>query len=523
MSAPEAAMTALLEVKCLSKSFGGVHAIKDASLAVEEGEVHALLGLNGSGKSTLIKILAGFHSRDGGEIRLHGRSLDGHDRTADGRPAKIAFVHQELGLLDDLSVSENLFLDVTSRSTALRWFGWRARNDAAAKLLQTYGINLSPAERVGGISSASKALLAIVRAFDRLERLDDTEPGLLVLDEPTVFLTDSERQELFKLIEQLIAKRYGILFVSHDVSDVRAIASRMTVLVGGRSNPAVNVAAVSDDDVVRMLVGGTDPRMAVQTEVTNRTASTTGAKPFHVRRLRGALLAGADFSISPGEIVGLAGVSGSGYEEVGYLLYGAVLGGGQICIGEELVDVGKLRPATARQRGFALVPADRANRAVLPQLSVAENIAMPRLATLTHKRLLRSARVRADADVHAQALQVFPARTEAVLGSLSGGNQQKVVMAKWLATNPHLLLLHEPVQGIDIHAKRQVLQALMGCRQRGMCILWASSDHEELAQVCDRVLIFRDGLVSAELAQPLSHAAITHACFASTVTTGVQS
>lgn len=484
-------MSAVLQLRNLAKTFGGVKALQGVDLTVRAGEIHGLLGQNGSGKSTLIKVLAGFHQPDaGGELFVNGAQVELPLAPGDYKRLGMRFVHQDLGLIPSLSVLENLFLDElsTGRSASINWKKWRAE---ARDLFEKYGVDLNPSRMVTELRPVERALLAIVRAV-----AGAPANGLLVLDEPTVFLPQDDTAMLFELTRNVAAAGAGVLFVSHDLEEVKQITDSFTVFRDGRVVGGGATGDFTRDEIVKLIVGheikAVSHRSAGQIEASRVAASVEGVK--------GGLVVEASFSVHAGEILGLTGLSGSGFEDVPYIMFGAAKAdAGTLTIGGASVKLRRQSPAEAFASGMALVPADRPRDGAILSLSVLDNVSMQTLDTYQVGPFLRRGRMRDEARKVLGSFDVRPSDPTLPCSALSGGNQQKVLMAKWLQTRPALLMVHEPTQGVDVGAREEIFAVLRSATAEGMAVLCASSDHEQLALICDRVLVFRQGRIVAEL------------------------
>ena len=478
-----------LRLSDLSKTFGGQKALDGASLEVAPGEVHGLLGQNGSGKSTLIKVLAGFHAPDAGSrLQIHGHEIALPLPPGAFRQHGMSFVHQNLGLIPGVTVLENVLRGGLGEGHA--WaIDWRRRRRQAARLFESYGVAFDPQARVADLAPVRRALLAILRAVS-----ERGEGGLLVLDEPTPFLPKRDVEQLFQLVRMVVARGASVIFVSHDVDEVMQITDRATVLRDGRVAALLSSRTASKQDFVTAIVG----RSMIATQA---PAVANGARPSHVavRDLGGGAVAGLSLTAARGEVIGLTGLLGSGYDELPYLLYGARrASGGTLDIGGRRMAVTEMSPKRAIAAGIVLIPADRANAGAIGALPVGDNLTMPLLGGRRAWMLDRRGMVRA-ARAAAVTFEVRPADPALPLSALSGGNQQKVVLAKWLQREPALVLLDEPTQGVDIGARRAVFEQIARAAARGAAVLCASSDYEQLAAICTRVLIFSAGRVVASL------------------------
>ena len=500
-----------LGITSLSKTFGGAKALDQASLTVASGEVHGLLGQNGSGKSTLIKILAGFHEPDpGAGIELAGRPIE--LPVAPGSLVRLgmSFVHQNLGLAPTLTVLENLLVPDLAVEPRLMI---RRKSEArqARALFARYGLDLDPEAPVNRLTAVERALLAIVRAVNQLRQHSTAgHPGVLVLDEPTPFLPAHQVGELFRLMREIAAQGASVIFVSHDIDEVLEITDRCTVLRDGRVAGTFATRSVSKDDIVDMIVG-----RHVELARRPHTAPPEGEPAVAIRNVSGHVVRQVSTELRRGEVVGLTGLVGSGYDDVLALIYGATTAeGGTLTIRGRTHDLASITPTRAIEAGCIFVPADRLGEGAVPTLSVLENISLPVLGDVTRKWSIGRARLRENAAELADRFDVRPRDSALPLGFLSGGNQQKVLLAKWFQRDPALILLDEPTQGVDVGAREQVYAAIRRMTGNGACVLCASSDYEQLTLIADRVIVFGRGRIAAELAaHEISKAAIAEACY----------
>ena len=488
----------LLEISGLTKSFGGVRALEGVDLAVEPGEVHGLLGENGSGKSTLLKVLSGFHRPDGGRLILRGETVGLPLAPGGFRDLGLAFVHQDLGLVPDLSVCENFIVARLSAGVQRR-VRWRSERDRAADALRRHGLaDVDPGQTVASLSQMQRALLAIVRAVEELRERAHEQP-LLVLDEPTAFLPRAGIEQLFALLRGLVGTGASVLFVTHDLDEVTEICDRVTVLRDGRVAGTADVAHATTDRLVEMIIGR---RLAAPAQRPELAPVPAAAPRLRVTGLRGTAVAGIDLEIAAGEVLGVTGLLGSGFEAVPHLLFGSRPAAGALALdGDRSHDLARMRPARAVGLGIALVPSDRPVDGAVGTLSVADNVTMPVLAEHASHGVLSRRALRARARELGDRFAVVPNDPSLPLGSLSGGNQQKVVLAKWLQGEPRVLLLDSPTQGVDVQARRQLFEAVGAAARRGAAVLCASADYEELAALCDRLLVVARGRVVRTLAR----------------------
>ncbi|HZZ60982.1 MAG TPA: sugar ABC transporter ATP-binding protein [Roseiarcus sp.] len=501
----------VLQIDGLHKSFGGVKALDHVSLAVRHGEVHGLLGQNGSGKSTLIKILSGFYDADGEpSIIIDGRRARLPVSPEALRQHGVSFVHQHLGLLPSLTVLENLLLlDLAIEN---RWFmDWRAEARRARELFDRYGLRLDPLSSLSRLSPVERAQLAIVRAFDQLRRSNaERSRGLLILDEPTPFLPAHDVEALFKLIREIVADGASVIFVSHDIDEVLEITDRATVLRDGRVAGVFETAAMTKAEVIRLIVG-----RHVDLERMRPPAKALPKPSLSIAGLSGGAVGSFSVDLRAGEVVGLTGLIGSGYSDVIYMAFGATPAqSGTLDIADDRVELGRMSPRRAIGMGCILIPGDRLASGAVPGLTVSENLNQPVLSRVTRGWALAQAALIRNARVLANRFDVRPRDPTRLLGALSGGNQQKALLAKWFQTDPRLILLDEPTQGVDVGARTQVFEAIAAAARSGASILCASSDYEQLTAICDRVLVFKRGMVTEELiGDRISKSAIAQACY----------
>jgi ribose transport system ATP-binding protein len=488
-----AAEPAALAVRRVSKSFEGLRALDQASLAVRPGEIHGLLGENGSGKSTLIKIIAGYHAPDSPvELAVGGRTAKLPLPPGRARELGIAFVHQDLGLIPSLSVAENLWLDELAARRDW-WISWRLERDRACQALARFEIYLDPGQPVARLRPVERALLAIVRAVEEM-RSGPAERGVLVLDEPTVFLPDPERRRLLALVRGLAGEGASVLFVSHDLDEALEFADRITVLRDGRSIATVATEELDRNSLAELMTGR-------PLEVAAARNSLSAPVAASVVGLTGDAVRSLSFDVRTGEVLGLTGLLGSGFDEVLYLLFGARPSrSGCLVLGGASYDTTSLTPARAVRAGMALVPADRELDASVGSLPIVDNVMLPVLdryrtwLTLDRERMLRDT-----ADLLSR-FGVRPNEPRLPFRALSGGNQQKALLAKALNTGPRLLLLDGPTRGVDVGARAQIFGLIRAAAEAGAAVVCASTDREELDIVCDRVLVLADGRAVEERA-----------------------
>jgi ribose transport system ATP-binding protein len=484
----------VLDLRHVSKTFPGTKALDDVDLQVRAGEIHALVGQNGSGKSTLIKILAGFHHPDHGAC---GTIKDGEFRLGDAAAAHAAglrFVHQDLGLIDSLDCVDNLALGAGYATGLGGRINWRRQRAAAREAMRRVGHgDVKVTTLVSHLSAFEKTGLAIVRAIRDLESGDATSNiSLLVLDEPTATMPRPEVDKLFALVRRVAAAGNSVLLVSHHLDEVFAIANRVTVLRDGRSAGTHQITELTRADLIEFMTGG------IVEDVTRSPQEHAGEVVLSVRGLGGQVLRDFDLDVHHGEVVGIAGLNGSGRDEVCELVFGGRPRSGTVTVnGKELPPS---RPDLAISRGLALVPADRHGAGLVLNESVRENLTLVDLKPFWRGWRLSRSRERQAVRQWIEKLSIRTSSMDAVVESLSGGNQQKVVMGKWLRTDAAILLLDEPTQGVDVGAQAELHRLMRAAADSGgSAVVLCSSDERELSHVCDRVLVLCDGAVTAEL------------------------
>lgn len=470
---------ALLEIRGLTKTFPGVTALDGVDFDLKAGEVHALLGENGAGKSTLIKTLTGVYGRDGGTIHLAGTPIDPAD-TAHAQRLGIGTVYQEVNLLPNLSVAENLFLG--REPTRFGFRSARATDRAARSLLASYGLDVDVRGTLGDCSVAVQQIVAIARAVDLSGKV-------LILDEPTASLDAGEVERLFAVVRGLKARGIGIVFVTHFLDQVYALADRATILRNGRLVGTRKLSDLPRLDLVTMMLG-----RELSTETMRRHRRTLAASEpvLSVTNYgRRAWIAPFDLAIRPGEAIGVSGLLGSGRTEMAKLLFGIKEADrGQAVVAGRPVRLSSPRMAAAL--GFGFCPEDRKTEGIVGDLSVRENIVLALQARRGWLKPLGGAESRAIADRFIKALDIRTSDAEKPIRLLSGGNQQKALLARWLATEPRFLILDEPTRGIDVGAHAEIIRLIERLCDEGLAVMVISSEVEEIVAFADRVLVLRD-------------------------------
>lgn len=503
-----------LLVSKIAKTFGGARALKGIDFSVAPGEVHGLLGQNGSGKSTFVKILSGFHAPDaGGSISVFGRSLELPMRAGAFRDYQMAFVHQHLGLVPSLSVLENMRVaTITGQNT---WIDWRVERKAASEALERFNIDMDLEGRISALSQTDRALIAIVRAAEdlRIASEQSGRRGILVLDEPTPFLPKEGVARLFKLVRRISAHGDSVIFISHDIDEVREITDRATILRDGLVSGTLVTKDAGHDDFVESIIG----RRVVRT-TTALPASGPSAIRVHIKDIAEPELNVPEMRVAQGEILGMTGLIGSGYEKIPYLLFGATkTGSGTLVLDGQEINLTSASPKRSVNLGMALLPADRPKASGAMSLSVTDNMQVLSLGRFMGRFGLRRAEMVKRSKELGVQYEVRPNDPSLNLGALSGGNAQKVLLAKWLIRSPKFLMLDEPTQGVDVGTRQQVFDVIRKAAEGGAAVICASSDFEQLADLCTRVLVFSKGRVATELSgSEITKDTIAEACYGHT-------
>jgi ABC-type sugar transport system ATPase subunit len=474
---------ALLEIAGLAKAFPGVQALENVSLSVRRGEIHALVGENGAGKSTLMKILAGIHSKDAGRILLDGQPV------APATPAEalrlgLSSVHQEISLAPNLTVAENVF--VGHEPTRVGFVDWTRLGRETNKLLASLGVRLDPRARVGSLNLAMRQVVEIARGLSH-------EPKVLMLDEPTSSLEEHEVAHLLQTLRRLAASGMAILYVTHKLKELFEIANTVTVLRDGKWVATKPIAQTSPDEVVRLMVGR---------ELTGLYPPKATAAGSELLRVRGLTLRGRfsdiSFALRRGEILGLAGLVGAGRSEVAQALFGRFPAeSGSIELEGRPVTVRS--PAEAVRHGIAYLPEDRKGSGLFPAMSVKDNLFAAGLERYAHWGLVSARSLNESATAWMRRLEIRTPSVQQRIGLLSGGNQQKALLARWLDLKPRLLIADEPTRGIDIGAKAEIHRLLRRLCEEGIGVIVISSELPEVLGLCDRIVVLHEGRVAGEL------------------------
>ncbi|HEV8147422.1 MAG TPA: sugar ABC transporter ATP-binding protein [Bryobacteraceae bacterium] len=474
----------LLELQHIQKRFGGVTALKRGDLSVEAGEVHLLMGENGAGKSTLMKIVAGMIEADAGAMMFRGAPARFRN-PAEAAKAGIAMVHQESLLAPHLTIAENIFLGREERLP----FGWVRRRtaiDRARRLIEQHRFPLNAEARVETLSPAGNQMVEICRAIEQ-------GSSLLIFDEPTSSLSESETKEVFRIVRELRDRKVGVIYITHRLEELRAVGDRVTVLRDGETVHSGALAELTREELIRHMVG------REVSSLYRRDALPPGQELLRVTDLKCApLVNGVSFTLRAGEVVGMAGLIGAGRTELCRSIFGVQPpDSGEILVGGQAVNV--RNPRDAVRAGLALIPEDRQRTGLATGLPIAYNTTMASLGGVSEWGFLKLRSERALTEEYATRLRLKHDGPDQLVRRLSGGNQQKVVIAKWLASGARVFLFDEPTRGIDIGAKVEVFQTIDELARAGAAILMVSSEMAEVQAVADRILVMRQGRIAGEL------------------------
>jgi rhamnose transport system ATP-binding protein len=491
----------VLELSGVAKAFGQVIALSRADLVVQQASIHALVGENGAGKSTLVKIVAGLYQRDTGEMRFRGDPVD-FATTADAKSRGIAVIYQEPTLFPDLSVTENIFMG-RQPTDRLGRIDRKAMRAEARGIFQRLGVHIDPDRLAEGLSIADQQLIEIAKAIS-------LDARLLIMDEPTAALSGVEVERLFAVARSLRDEGRGIVFISHRFDEVFSLCDTITVMRDGAYVTTDSTADVTEDEIVRRMVGRD------VTDLFPKQEAAVGEPLLVVENLNSAgVFHDVSFTVRSGEIVALAGLVGAGRSEIARAVFGVDgYDSGSVRVGDRVVP--KRRPTAAMAAGLALVPEDRRKQGLVLEESVARNSTLAIRNKLSKLGFIRGAAENESARVWASRLQLKATALDTLTGTLSGGNQQKVVLGKWLATEPRVLIIDEPTRGIDVGTKAEVHRLLSELAGRGLAILMISSELPEVLGMADRVLVVREGRITAQLDRSVANAenvmyAATHA------------
>ena len=489
---------AVLTMRGICKYFPGVRALENVDFTLRRGTIHALMGENGAGKSTLIKVLTGVYAMDRGEIRIDG--VEGKINIRSPQEAQsygISTVYQEITLCPNLTVAENMFIGRSRKKNV----DWKAMEKRAGELLDNLGIPARPKQQLGSCSLAVQQMVAIARAVD-------TDCKVLILDEPTSSLDDKEVEMLFSLMRELKARGVGIIFVTHFLEQVYAVSDQITVLRNGELVGEYEVKDLPQVKLVEKMIGKDLEDLST---IKKQTASAGEREiVYEAEGLSSSESRPFDFYIAAGEVNGFTGLLGSGRSESVRAIFGAdAVTGGKVRIKGRNARISK--PLDAMKNGIGYLPEDRKRDGIIADLSVRDNIILALQVINGMNRPFSKAKAEAFADEYIQALDIKTASQDTPVGSLSGGNQQKVILARWLLTHPQYLILDEPTRGIDIGTKLEIQKLVLKLAEEGMSVTFISSEIEEMLRTCSRLIVMRDRNIVGELTgEELSQENVMH-------------
>lgn len=477
----------VLQATSICKAFAGVHALKDVSFELRAGEVHALIGENGAGKSTLIKIMTGALPADSGNLTVFAQEVRHNDPSV-ARALGIATIYQQPSLFTHLSVAENI---AWTLETAKPWLkiNWKARKQHALELLQRAGGNIDPERLAGSLSMPEQQIVEIAKAIG-------ADAKILITDEPTASLTDREVERLFGVIRTLRSKGVGVIYISHRLEEISAIADRVTILRDGHTIATRNARDVGRDELIELMVGRPISSVFPKREV------AIGEIAIELRNVSSASagLRGVSLSVRRGEILGVAGLVGSGRTQLAETIFGLTpADSGEILVRGKSVRIQS--PAKAIQLGIGYVPEDRREHGVILEMPIAANTSLANLNSVSHWGWIEEEQEDELAQRYIGQLRIKTVSAHMAAGSLSGGNQQKVALARWLAIGPKVLILDEPTQGVDVGSKSEIHSLMVDLAERGLAIIMISSELPEILGMSDRVAVMHAGRISGVLSR----------------------
>jgi ribose transport system ATP-binding protein len=508
--------TALLEARGISKSFGGVQALSGVTIHLGRGETLALVGENGAGKSTLMKILSGVHSPDAGELLVDGVPVP-LKGVGDALQRGIVLIHQELNLAENLSIAANLFLGLERNLLGIGWLDRAAEHRQTEHWLQRIGLAESPDRIVGTLAPGQRQLVEIARALVRSARV-------IIMDEPTSSLTQKETDRLYEVIDDLKRQKVSVVYISHRLAEVKRVADRVTVLRDGKNAGELAKAEIEHEAMIRLMVGRELKQIYPRATAAAKPAAPAGDDHIQPAPQERSALSptrpsagqvrlcvdnvtyakgpktSVSFSLHAGEIVGMAGLVGAGRTELAEALYGLrTINGGSVTLDGQSVKIS--HPSEAVERGLLLIPEDRRKHGLVLEFSIRENLALPNYDELSLLGWVLASKVSTLANSMMQRLRVRASGPNQRAGSLSGGNQQKIVLGKWLARDAKVIILDEPTRGVDVGARSEIYAIMDQLAKDGMAVLMISSDMEEVLGMSDRVLVLHEGRLAGELSK----------------------
>ena len=475
----------ILKMQGIQKYFSGVHALKGVDFELRAGEVHALMGENGAGKSTLIKVLCGIHKRDGGTMEYFGQQVEFHN-IAESQDAGISVIHQELNMMNHLTVAQNMFIGREFKK--MGFIDDRKMEEEARKMFDRIGVKIDPGCKLGDLTVGKQQMVEIAKAVSR-------DCKLLVLDEPTAALTQPEVEELFKIMRDLQEKGIGMIYISHRMDEINRISDRVTVMRDGEYVGTVNTAEVTKDDIVKMMVG----RVIMGEQKAASTVPANAPVILEVKHLNaGREVKDVSFTLRKGEILGLAGLMGAGRTEVARALYGAdPRQSGEIYLNGKKVKI--TTPKQAVKHGICYLSEDRKRYGLMLDKSVTENTTIASVDDFIAAGIINDAKMQTSSAEYNEKLRTKTPSMDQLLKNLSGGNQQKVIIARWLMKNSDIFIFDEPTRGIDVGAKSEIYRLMEELVEQGKSIIMISSELPEVLRMSDRIMVMCEGRKTGEL------------------------
>lgn len=474
----------VISMNNIQKSFPGVHALDDARIELKKGEVHGLVGENGAGKSTLMKVLTGIYERDGGIVTVKGREVNYHspgEALADG----ISMIHQELNLMPHLSVADNIFIGREPQKGLV--LDKKKTNDMTRKLLESLNLDIDPKMQVGRLTVAKQQMIEIAKALS-------FNSDIMIMDEPTAALTSTEIEELFKFIRELKQKGVGIVYISHRMEELKLITDEITVMRDGQYVSTVKTVDTDISDIISMMVG----RTIYEEPKTHSAVPKDAPVILKVEHLSSNVVRDVSFELKKGEILGFAGLMGAGRTETARLIFGAdTKTEGKIVVNGREVEINT--PSDAVENGIGYLSEDRKAFGLAIGLSLAENVVMANLDDFVSGGVVNDREIEKIAGEYVKKVNIKTPSTRQLVRNLSGGNQQKVVVAKWLIRNSDILIFDEPTRGIDVGAKSEIYKLMNQLAAEGKSIIMISSEMPELLRMSDRVLVMCEGKMTGEI------------------------
>ncbi len=476
----------ILEMKGIDKRFFGVHALKSVNLELRSGEVHALMGENGAGKSTLMKVLCGIHKRNAGEIILFGKPVD-FSNIKESQDAGISIIHQELNMMNHLTVAQNIYIGREPMKNGI-YIDDKKMEEDAKKLFEKINVDIDPSAKVGSLTVGKQQMVEIAKAVSH-------DSKILILDEPTAALTQTEVEELFAIMNDLKSKGIGMIYISHRMDEINRISDRITVMRDGEYVGTLNTAETNKDEIVKMMVG----RVIYGDKKEQSTVSDDAPVVLEVKNLnRGKEIKNVSFKLRKGEILGFSGLMGSGRTEVARAIYGAdAVESGEVFVNGEKTDI--KTPAEAVKKGICYLSEDRKRYGLLLDKSIAENSVLSSLDDYISAGWINDKKIDEAATAANEKLKTKTPSIKQKLKNLSGGNQQKVIIARWLLRDSDIFIFDEPTRGIDIGAKSEMYTLMEDLASKGKSIIMISSELSEIQRLSDRVVVMCEGRITGEL------------------------